>query len=133
VNATRPESGGFPAVRSHPVKFFVYVLAVVLALLGILFLIAAGQGNAVVRMAIGVVLLAAVGGLVALVQLKPLQTTHVHQMKLDLPGDTSVEQMTCQQCGAQLSSESVSVAAGAVLVHCEYCGAQYQLEEAPKW
>jgi hypothetical protein len=115
------------------VKFIVYVLAVVLGLLGLLFLIGAGQGNAVVRIAIGVVLIAAAGGLVVLAQLKPKHTTHVHHMKLDLAGDTSVEQMTCNQCGAELSSESVNVAAGAVFVHCEYCGAQYQLEEAPKW
>jgi hypothetical protein len=115
------------------VKFFIYGLAVVLGLLGLLFLIAAGQGNAIVRIAIGVVLLVAAGGLVVLVQLQPVQQTHVHQMKLDLAGDTSLEKMLCKQCGAELSSASVKVAAGAVFVDCEYCGSQYQLEEAPKW
>ena len=114
-------------------KFLVYGLAVILGLLGLLFLIAAGQNNAVVRIAIGVVLLVAAGGLVVLVQLKPIQQTHVHQMKLDLPGDTTLQKITCRQCGAELSSQSVNVAAGAVFVNCEYCGATYQLEEAPKW
>jgi hypothetical protein len=116
---------------SVPVKFLVYGLAVVLGLLGLLFLIAAGHGNTLVRIAIGVVLLAAAGGLVVLVQLKPIQ--HVHHMKVDLPGDTALEKMHCKQCGAELSSESVNMAAGAVFVRCEYCGSQYTLEEAPKW
>jgi len=115
------------------VKCFFYGLAVILALLGLLFLIAAGQSNAVVRIAIGLVLLAAAGGLVVLVRLKPIQQTHVHQMKVDLAGDTSLEKMLCKQCGAELSSKSVKIAAGAVFVDCEYCGSQYQLEEAPKW
>lgn len=114
-------------------KIAVYAIAVVLGLLGLLFLIAAGQGNAVVRIVIGLVCLAAAGTLVALARLRPAQQTHVHQMKLDLTGDVALENMTCKQCGAALSSQSVTVSAGAVFVHCEFCDAQYQLEEAPKW
>ena len=59
--------------------------------------------------------------------------THIHEMKLDLTGDVSLEQLTCRQCGANLNDDSVTLAAGALVVHCEYCGAQYQMEEAPKW
>jgi len=115
------------------VKVVVYLLAAGLAILGLLFVVAAGQGNAVARIAIGVVCLGAAAALVALVRLKPTYETHVHQTKLELSGDVSLEKITCQQCGATLSETSVSVKAGAVFVKCEFCGAEYQLEEAPKW
>lgn len=112
-------------------KIAVVIIAVVLGALGLLFLVAAGQGNAVVRIGIGVVCLAAAAALVALVRLKPVR--HVHEMKLDAPGELSLKQSTCQQCSATLSSQSVRIAAGTVFVHCEYCGAEYQIEEETKW
>ena len=114
-------------------KVIVYLLAVFLALVGLVFIFAAGEGNALVRIVIGAVCIGAAGALVALVKLKPIQETHVHHSKLDLSGDVSVEQFTCNQCGATLSDSSVNVSAGAVFVHCEHCGTQYQIEEAPKW
>ena len=114
-------------------KFVVYLLAGGLGILGLLFIVAAGQGNAVVRIAIGVVCWGAAAALVALVRLRPTQQTHVHHTKLDLSGDVSLQEITCKQCGATLGATSVSVKAGAVFVKCEYCSAEYQLEEAPKW
>ncbi len=108
-----------------------YGLAVLLSLLGLLFIVAAGQGNAIVRVLIGLICWGAAAAVVALARLRPLHI--VHRQKIDLSGDVSVEQMTCRQCGAALSSESIRVEAGAVFVHCEYCGAHYQMEEAPKW
>jgi hypothetical protein len=113
------------------VKIAAYSLAGLLGILGLVFLVAAGQGNAVVRIVIGLVCLAAAATLAALPRLRPQH--HVHEMTVQMPGDTALEQVQCRQCGATLSSESVRVAAGAVFVHCEYCGAEYQLEEAPKW
>lgn len=112
-------------------KIVVYVLATLLGLLGLLFLLAAGQGNALVRVAIGLVLCVGAAIMVSVLYFKP--QTHVHQTQLELTGDVSLEKMNCQQCSAELSSKSVQVSSGAVIVHCEYCGAQYQIEEAPKW
>jgi hypothetical protein len=114
-------------------KIVVYLMAAGLALLGLLFVVAAGQGNAVVRVVIGVVCLGAAAALVALVRLKPTHETHVHHTKLDLSGDVSLQEITCNKCGAALSEESLKVTAGAVFVKCEFCSAEYQLEEAPKW
>ena len=114
-------------------KLVVYLLATGLAILGGLFVVAAGQGNAVVRIAIGVVCLGAAAALVALVRLKPTHETHVHHTQLDLSGDVSLQEITCKQCGATLSQKSISVKAGAVFVACEFCSAEYQLEEAPQW
>lgn len=114
-------------------KIVVHLLAGGLALLGMLFVVAAGQGNAMIRIIIGVICLGAAAALVALIRLKPIHQTHVHHTELDLSGDVSLQEITCQQCGATLSQKSISVAAGAVFVKCEFCGAEYQLEEAPKW
>jgi transcription elongation factor Elf1 len=87
----------------------------------------------VARIVIGVICLGAAAALVALVRLKPTHQTHVHHTKLDLSGDVSLQELTCKQCGATLSEKSVAIKAGAAFVTCEFCSAEYQLEEAPKW
>jgi hypothetical protein len=115
------------------VKILSYLIALVLGLLGLLFVVAAGAGNAAVRIVIGVICLVAAGLLIGLSRLQPVHTTHVHRSQVDLSGDVSLENLTCRKCGAPLSPESVRLAAGAVFVKCEFCGAEYQLEEAPKW
>ncbi len=112
-------------------KVFIYALAAGLALLGLIFVMAASQGNALVRVIIGLVCIGAAGALVALSRLKPTHHTHVHQM--DLSGDVSLQEIHCKQCGATLSQKSITVKAGTVFVKCEFCSAEYQLEEAPKW
>jgi hypothetical protein len=80
-------------------KIVVWILALLLAVLGLLFLVAAGQGNAVPRLAIGVICLVAAGALVALARLRPLQTTHIHQSQLDLSGDVSPGPLWPTICG----------------------------------
>ena len=107
------------------------LLALGLAGLGLLFLVAAGEGNAPARIAIGVVLLGSAGAMVALSRLRPQQITH--RMQLDLPGDTSVEPLRCQECGGAIDRGSIHVVAGAVFARCDYCGVEVQLEEEPKW
>ena len=107
------------------------LLALCLGGLGLLFLVAAGQGNALVRIVIGSVLLVSAVALIALSRLRPQQITH--QMQIDVPGDTSLEEIHCRKCGASIRSESIHIRAGAAFVHCEYCGAEYQMEEAPRW
>ena len=112
-------------------KLVVYPLALLLGLLGIVFVVGA-QGQ-VVRVVVGVVLLAAGGALVWLARQQTKHVTTTIVQKIDLSGDVSVQEMTCRSCGGTLSEKSIQVKAGAVFVHCEYCGAAYQLEEEPKW
>ena len=112
-------------------KIVVYLLAAMLALLGLLFVVAAGQGNSIARVIIGVICIAAAASMVAAFRMRPV--SHVHHTKLDLSGDVSLQEITCKKCGATLSEKSLRIAAGAVFVHCKFCGAEYQLEEAPKW
>jgi len=52
---------------------------------------------------------------------------------VDLTGDVKLESFQCKQCGGALSSKNVSMVGGALTVTCPYCGAVYQIEEAPKW
>jgi predicted RNA-binding Zn-ribbon protein involved in translation (DUF1610 family) len=54
-------------------------------------------------------------------------------MKVDLPGETKIEQMKCQSCGGVLKAENIKIVAGAPTVECPYCGTTYQLTEEPKW
>ena len=101
-------------------KVVIYAIAVCLALLGFVFVFGGGQGKAIVRIVIGIICIVAAGALVVLQRLRPHH--HVHEVKIDMPGDTSLEQIQCRQCGATLSSKSVRLAAGAVFVTCEFCG-----------
>lgn len=112
-------------------KLIAYPLAALLGLLGFLFVVGA-QGQ-VLRLAVGVVLMLAAGALVWLAQQRPKQMTTTVVQQIDLSGNVNLEDLTCRQCGASLGRQSVSVQAGAVFIHCEYCGASYQLEEEPRW
>lgn len=116
-------------------KAAAYVLAALAGFAGLIFLLTISRvdpGQRIVRIIFSVVCLAASFLIVKLAR-KPVQHTHVHKMELDVTGDVNLEQITCKSCAAELSSDSVTVAAGAVYVKCEYCGSQYQIEEAPKW
>jgi len=108
-----------------------YLLSGMVGLLGLIFLIASGQGNTLPRMIIGLVLIATAVVIGAIVRAKLPEQRIIQQ--IDLSGDVSTEQLTCKACGAPLSKENITVKAGAIIVDCPYCGTSYQLEEEPKW
>lgn len=115
-------------------KAIIYPIAIILALLGLSFVISAGRAeNSLVSLGVGGVCMLAAAAMVVMARTKAPQHTHIHKTELEVTGDVSLEKISCQQCSAELSSESVSVAAGAVYVKCEYCGAEYQIEEQAKW
>ncbi len=53
--------------------------------------------------------------------------------KIDLPSQTKVEQLKCNNCGGGLKADNVKMIAGAPTVECPFCGTTYQLTEEPKW
>ncbi|MCA9980012.1 MAG: non-structural protein NS4A [Anaerolineales bacterium] len=108
-----------------------YILAAVMGALGFIFVV--GSQGQLLRIFIGVVCFIAAGVLVYLARVRPQPSQTTVVQKIDLSGDINLESLRCQQCDAPLSKESVSVEAGAVMVNCEYCGANYQIEEKPKW
>lgn len=64
------------------------------------------------------------------------QKTEVVQqvtMQVDLPGETSIEEMKCKSCGGVLSANDIKLVNGAPMVNCPYCNTAYQLTEDPKW
>jgi len=54
-------------------------------------------------------------------------------MKVDLPGQTRIEEVKCRSCGGTLSAKDITLANGAPMVNCPYCHTVYQLTEEPKW
>jgi hypothetical protein len=112
-------------------KLVAYPLAALLAALGLMFVVGA-QGQTT-RIAVGVVLLAAAGALIWLALQQPKASVTTIVQKIDLSGDVKLADLTCRTCGGTLGKESITVKAGAVFVNCQYCGATYQIEEAPKW
>lgn len=126
---------------------WIYVGAVVLLLLaaagiclgGFILLGASGGAQGVTGlgttgMLIGAVAL--VGGIVMLVfaARKTRQDTAQNvTYKVDLPGDTKIEQMKCRSCGGSLTSDNIKMVNGAPMVTCPFCGTVYQLTEEPKW
>ena len=53
--------------------------------------------------------------------------------KVDLPGQTKIEEVKCRSCGGTLSAKDITLANGAPMVNCPYCHTVYQLTEEPKW
>ncbi|MBN1393459.1 MAG: hypothetical protein JW959_00310 [Pirellulales bacterium] len=112
-------------------KLVAYPLAALLGLLGLFFVV--GSQGMILRIVVGAILLAAAGFLIWLALHKPPESKTTVVQKIDLSGDVSLQDLKCRSCGGTLGKESIAVRAGAVFVNCQYCGATYQIEEAPKW
>jgi hypothetical protein len=112
-------------------EILTYLIAAVIGFFGLMFIVGA-QGQ-VIRFIVGLVLFAAAGVLIYLTRVRPKHKEITHVQKIDLTGDVRLEQMKCQSCQGALSKENLEVRAGAIFVECPYCGASYQIEEAPKW
>ena len=108
-----------------------YIVAGLLGFLGLIFIIGAAQGNASLRMLVGLALMGAGAFFVYLARSKPPKIEIHHE--IDLTGDVSVEKMKCKSCGAELDADSISMQEGAIYVKCPYCGSSYHMEEKPKW
>ncbi len=83
---------------------------------------------------VGVFFLAGGAGLVYLV-MRGQKNEVVQQvtMKVDLPGETKIEEVKCRSCGGTLTAKDITLVNGAPMVHCPYCNTVYQLTEEPKW
>lgn len=74
-----------------------------------------------------------IGALIYAVRKTKQDTAQNVTLKVDLPGETKIEQMKCRSCGGALKADNVKMIAGAPTVECPYCGTTYQLTEEPKW
>jgi len=126
---------------------WIYIGAVILLLLaaaglcvgGFILLGAVGGAQGVTDvgsagMCIGAIAL--VGGIVLIIlaaRKTKQETAQNVTLKVDLPGETKIEQMKCQSCGGTLTAEDIKLVNGAPMVTCPYCNTAYQLTEEPKW
>ncbi|MDW8326227.1 MAG: hypothetical protein RMK99_06645 [Anaerolineales bacterium] len=112
-------------------QLLIYLLAAALGFFGLVFVV--GSQGEVLRLVVGVLLFAGAAVLVYLTRARPQIVQTTVQQKIDLSGDVKLENLTCKNCGGRLTEKSINIKAGAVFIHCEFCGTAYQLEEAPKW
>ncbi|RJP48304.1 MAG: hypothetical protein C4583_14535 [Anaerolineaceae bacterium] len=83
---------------------------------------------------VGILFLAGGAGLVyAAARAGKTEVVQQVTMKVDLPGQTKIEEVKCRSCGGTLSAKDVTLANGAPMVNCPYCHTIYQLTEEPKW
>ena len=128
-------------------KTVLYIGAGILFLLGLCLLVFGGltlygstapngQANWVpigIVLSVIALLLLAGGATMIVAAQRGTKTEVIQQLKIDLPADTKVEQMTCKNCGGALEPENVKMVMGAPVVECPFCGTSYQLTEEPKW
>lgn len=83
---------------------------------------------------VGVLFLAGGAGLVyAAARAGKTEVVQQVTMKVDLPGQTKIEEVKCRSCGGTLTAKDITLANGAPMVNCPYCHTVYQLTEEPKW
>jgi predicted RNA-binding Zn-ribbon protein involved in translation (DUF1610 family) len=110
--------------------------AVLLILLGGIFIIASGVENMAVGgvfILIAAVLLFFVYRSEKIEASKPKLINQTFNVQMSGSGQLEQKQMTCRSCGAPLEDKNLSVVSGGVVVKCPYCGSVYAMEEAPKW
>jgi len=74
-----------------------------------------------------------IGALIFAVRKTKQDTAQNVTYKVDLPGETKIEQVKCKSCGGTLTADNIKLVNGAPMVNCPYCNTVYQLTEEPKW
>jgi len=119
-------------------KIIAYIVAAILIFFGVLFMWGAGsaEGGGIPWIFIGIISIGVGLVLIIIAAKKKLQSTTANTdvtYKIDLPGNVSLDTMKCKSCGGVLSSENITMVAGAPVVSCPYCNTTYQITEDPKW
>jgi len=109
------------------------VAGVFLLILGLIFIVASGDANTATRLVAGIAMLVLGAWLLRLGTVRRRSQPVVVSQKIDLSGDVDIQELQCSKCGGHLSSENLSVKAGAIFVSCPFCSSEYQIEEEPKW
>lgn len=118
-------------------KILGYIAAAILIFFGVLFIWATfnPQGEPV-WLVVGIITVLIGFGIIFLVSRRKAGTQAENNnvtLKIDLPGNVSMDTIKCKSCGGTLSAENISMVAGAPVVTCPFCHTTYQLTEEPKW
>jgi len=114
----------------------VLFVAILLILLGAIFLIAAGTQNLItgaVLVAIAAMLMFFVYRSKKIEAAKPTLVTQNFNVKMEGSGSMEQKELKCKTCGAPLSEKNLKVVEGGVIMACPYCNTVTTLEESPKW
>ncbi len=117
-------------------KIIAYISAALFIGLGALFILSAfGSTPQPQNIITGIILVVIGFGLIFVASRKKPGEQGEQEVKyeIDLSGDVNLDTLTCKSCGGQLSSENITMVAGAPVVTCPFCGTTYQLTEEPKW
>jgi len=119
----------------NAIKIIAYIAAAILIFFGILFIYATFSPNG----SVGWLVVGTISVLIGFVLIfwaarKPaIGSDQNVVLKIDLPANVSMDTMKCKSCGGVLSTENITLVAGAPIVTCPFCKTTYQLTEEPKW
>jgi predicted membrane protein len=118
------------------IRIISYIGAAILLFFGVLFILATfSPGSQIGWLFIGIILVLIGFGLIwfAQRQKSAAQAAQNVTVKIDLPGNVSMDTLKCKSCGGTLTMDNIQMVAGAPVVNCPYCMTTYQLTEEPKW
>jgi len=84
---------------------------------------------------VGIVVVLIIVGLVVvvLVKSKPRPGQSLQEIaERDRVAKVSLEKLECQECGAELDKDNITVEKGVTFISCSYCGSTYQWVEEPE-
>lgn len=118
-------------------RVLAYIAAAILIFFGVLFIWATfnPQGQPI-WLIVGIISVLIGFGLIYLVSRRSASQSAGNSnvtLKIDLPGNVSLDSLKCKSCGGTLTSDNIKMVAGAPVVTCPYCHTSYQLTEEPKW
>ena len=109
-------------------KWALYAVAAGLAVLGVLFIMAAYAET--IRLIEGVIFIAVALTIVYLsIERKPIEI----RKTVTVSGPIKVKEIRCPNCHAVLNPDNVMIIGGIPYMTCEYCGNKYEITEEPTW
>jgi len=118
-------------------KIIAYIAAAILIVFGVLFILGAFDPDGTVGWILSGLISVGIGFVLIWFasRRKPAaeQTDSSVTLNIDLPGNVDLDAYKCQSCGGALTTDNISMVAGAPVVSCPYCSTTYQLTEDPKW
>jgi hypothetical protein len=116
-------------------KIIAYIIAAILIFFGVLFIWgSSGQGGSPGDIIIGIISVGIGLVLIFWAARHPAKADQTNvTLKVDLPGNVSMDTLKCQSCGGTLSPNDIKMVAGAPVVTCPWCHTTYQMTEEPKW
>ena len=114
----------------------VFLFAILLVFLGIIFAIASSVNNTVSRMNTAILSFAGailffIAGSVLAYYITRKPKTIIQQ--LEVSGEMKAVGIRCPNCGASVDANKIKMVSGVPYATCPYCGHTFEVAEEPKW